>query len=138
MYAVKLISSSVAEISCRSNSWLMHPLIVAPANSRARGNMIRTVGTLYVVTYNVPDNPWETVSLPSFRSLQIKAICLKVECSSSAFNLSLYKNRLFFSFLRQYSTRFVLSFGMFIKIRRTIAYLSIKIKPVINILEALN
>lgn len=58
MYAVKLLSSSsVAEISCCSNSWPKHPLIVAPANSRARGNMIRTVGTLYEVTYNVPDNP---------------------------------------------------------------------------------
>ena len=58
MYAVKLLSSpSVAEISCCSNSWPKHPLIVAPANSRPRGNMIRTEGTLYVVTYSVPDNP---------------------------------------------------------------------------------
>lgn len=123
MYAVQLISSSsVAEISCCSNSWPMHPLIVAPANSRPRGNMTRTVGTLYVLPYNVPDDPSETVSLPSFRSLQIKAINLNVKCGSGAFNLSLHKNRLFFSFLRQYSTRFVLSFGMFIKIRRTIAY----------------
>lgn len=57
MDAVKLLSSpSVAEISCCSNSWPKHPLIVAPANSRPRGNMIQTEGTLYVVTFSVPDN----------------------------------------------------------------------------------
>ena len=66
--------------------------------------MIRTMGTLYVVLCNVPDDPYETVSLPSSRSLKIKALCLNVKCGSDASNLLCFYTKIVSSFLFFVST----------------------------------